>query len=304
MKPYLFFIIVLVGLGSGVSQAAELPGFYLSKLSPVIRAGDEFQVALMINTGEYTLNALQGEVVVSPNLKLIGVEDGKSVISVWNERPRISNPDRLSLPFSGIMAGGYDGDAGSVLTVNIRAENDGPATVSLRNPLALNHDGLGSAVTTTINAVTFSVLPLVGSSSLITTKDILPPESFKPVVSRDENLFSGRYFLVFQTTDKQSGIDYYAVAEVATGGKGSDISSAWQNADSPYELKDQNLSSDIYVRAVDRAGNFIVVKVAAENPQTTQQINIDHIVRLALALIVLVLFYKGIRLLRGRTRIL
>ena len=41
---------------------------------------------------------------------------------------------------------------------------------------------------------------------------------------------------------------------------------AWVTATSPYLLQDQALSSDIYIRAVNNAGNAIVVKVPARHP--------------------------------------
>ena len=63
--------------------------------------------------------------------------------------------------------------------------------------------------------------------------------------------------MAFSTTDPQSGIDHYEILE------GSDT--VWHNATSPYRLTDQSLSSNIYIRAVDGAGNFRVVELPAEN---------------------------------------
>ena len=83
----------------------------------------------------------------------------------------------------------------------------------------------------------------------------------------DPNLFDGKHFLVFQAVDKQSGIDHYEVLEVRSGHQPVDQDSLWERAESPYELKDQGLRSDIYVRAVDRSRNFIVAKVSARHPQ-------------------------------------
>jgi hypothetical protein len=95
------------------------------------------------------------------------------------------------------------------------------------------------------------------------------PERFAPVVSRDPGIFGGQYFLAFATTDKGSGLDHYDVLEVPAGTAiGQDV--PWQTVASPYLLKDQTLGSDVYVRAVSRAGTVLVAKVPAEFPGARQ----------------------------------
>jgi hypothetical protein len=61
--------------------------------------------------------------------------------------------------------------------------------------------------------------------------------------------------LVFSTQDKGSGIDYYEVKEESQFLLFRLLPSKWHRAESPYLLRDQSLSSRIYVKAVDRAGN-------------------------------------------------
>ena len=66
--------------------------------------------------------------------------------------------------------------------------------------------------------------------------DTEPPLPFTPKLERDPNLDGGKYVVIFNTEDKDSGIDHYEV---------KDGSGPWVVAESPYVLKDQSVSGDI-----------------------------------------------------------
>jgi hypothetical protein len=108
---------------------------------------------------------------------------------------------------------------------------------------------------------------VLGTSTASGTKtvDLEPPDPFTPIIASDTAFFSGKYFLVFGTTDQSSGMAYYEVLEVPSGSVVGNLAQ-WQRATSPYLLQDQSLSSDIYVRAVDRSGNFRIVELPATHP--------------------------------------
>ena len=89
-----------------------------------------------------------------------------------------------------------------------------------------------------------AVVPLSGGQAKSTDYD--SPENFTPEIGRDSLIFSGKYFLVFATQDKNSGVNYYEVKE---GGR------TFRRAASPYLLENQLLTEWIFVRAVDYAGN-------------------------------------------------
>ena len=83
-------------------------------------------------------------------------------------------------------------------------------------------------------------------------KDTIPPEAFDIEIPQDPSIFEGKYFIIFSTIDKQTGLDYYEIKE---GEKD------WQRGQSPYLLEDQRLESIIRVKAVDKAGNERTVLV-------------------------------------------
>ena len=90
------------------------------------------------------------------------------------------------------------------------------------------------------------------------TEDKIPPEPFGILVLKDPQVFEGKYFITFNTQDKQTGIDHYEVKE---GNKD------WKIAESPYLLEDQKLQSIIKVKAIDKAGNERVVEFSPYLPK-------------------------------------
>ena len=188
-------------------------------------------------------------------------------MSFWITQPSESVSGTVS--FAGIIPGGFEGAASSVLSLWFTAISPGTASLSLGDVTVLLNDGEGTPAKTTTQSATITISSGVSSGTSSVAPSYISPELFTPIVSSDPNVFGGQFFLSFATTDKGSGIDHYEVLEAPTGrnSTGNGGVSNWQVATSPYLLRDQTLSSDIYVRAVDHAGNFIIVKVPAAHPQ-------------------------------------
>lgn len=82
--------------------------------------------------------------------------------------------------------------------------------------------------------------------------DTTSPEEFKPEIAEIE----GKKYLVFSTTDKISGVDYYEVAIIPPKPLfGPAIRIKWEKGESPYLLEDKGPISKILIKAVDKAGN-------------------------------------------------
>ena len=99
--------------------------------------------------------------------------------------------------------------------------------------------------------------------------DETPPNEFSITLDSNPSIYAGRYYVTFNTTDKQSGMDHYEIIEepiddfdlFSWGG----ILAPWSEAESPYLHKDQSLNSTIRVKAIDKAGNeYIAVYVPPE----------------------------------------
>ncbi len=206
----------------------------------------EFEVVLLFDTENESINAMESEIIFSSNISLKKIQEGNSIISLWVEKPRLILDNKII--FSGITPGGYIGEKGMVLKLIFKTEEEGKAFIQLKNLKTLKHDGEGTEVN--VNSKNLELLILDKSTSaepiIEKIKDTHPPEYFEAIISRDENIFEGKYFLVFNTQDKGFGIDYYEVKEGER---------PFVRAESPYLLENQDLNEDIIVRVVDRIGN-------------------------------------------------
>ena len=150
----------------------------------------------------------------------------------------------------------------------------------------LLNDGTGTETNTTISNLQF-VISGQGPASqpaVVETKDIDIPESFEPMVASDPAIFDGKYFLVFVTQDKGSGIDHYEVREGRE---------PFVVAESPYLLQDQNLHKKIAVKAVDRSGNERLITLPPQKPLPWYE---NYII---LAILIIMVFITGVILRKG-----
>ena len=90
------------------------------------------------------------------------------------------------------------------------------------------------------------------AQAIAPSDDTRIPESIYIVLGKSEDLFDGKTFISFVSQDKESGVARYEVAEKFFGEPNA---SDWQEAVSPYEVKDKTLLKKIYVKSVDGAGN-------------------------------------------------
>jgi len=138
--------------------------------------------------------------------------------------------------------------------------------------------------------------------------DSTSPKDFEPKIAKDESMFEGRYFLSFFTEDETSGVDRYEVLEIAHGNifrvikeeilkllikeETLDIESEeWEREKSPYLLKDQDIRSRIYIKAVDKAGNERIAAILPPYKMGAE----DIIFLIILALIIALIFYRALR---------
>ncbi len=107
---------------------------------------------------------------------------------------------------------------------------------------------------------------LVNSWQDKVNQDNIPPEKFSIFLEKQNT--SGKYFIVFNTTDKQTGVDVYQVMEqplsqIASFDWGR-ADAPWIETRSPYVLKDQTLNSTIRVKAIDKAGNEYIATLVPD----------------------------------------
>jgi len=270
---FLFSVLCFLSFFSLPVLAAVL---YLEPSDGEYQPGDSFSVKIKLDTEGECINAVEANLNFSKNvLKAIDFSRGESILSLWIKSPEI-NQEKGEISFSGGIPGGYcgriPGDPGASNLLGkiifgvpgMMVQESGENTAEIKfsdNSQALLNDGLGTPAKLTFQGATFKILSKGESlkeewkEELI--KDKVPPEPFAMGIQKDPAIFDGKYFIVFSTTDKQTGIDYYEISETRDNGQ-----EKWKKSESPYLLEDQNLKSIIKVRAIDKAGNERIAEYA------------------------------------------
>lgn len=221
--------------------------------------GDTFVATVRIDNQGECINA--GEVDLSyptDSLRAVDFSRGDSIFSLWVGDPSLdTTTGRVS--FAGGTPGGYcgrisgDPSQNNVLgkvVFSVVGAAEKAATISLMPASRIYlHDGQGTAAQLALAARTIDIEPTPTESANPwldeVSGDTTPPEVFAVQVESTRGVYDGKYYIVFSTTDKQSGIDHYEVLE----------SGVWKRITSPYVLKDQSLDGGVSVRAIDKAGN-------------------------------------------------
>lgn len=248
------------------AQGAEL---YFGSHSKEVGINKTFEIGVLLNTQNQFINAVEGKIIFPNDLEIVDILDGNSIINLWVERPRQDKNGEVF--FSGIVPGGYLGEKGYLFSLVLKAKSTGQITIATSDERILLNDGEATGAPVGRAPISLSVVRESTIESFLPPYDSDPPEAFTPAVAQDPNLFDNRYFVVFLTQDKGSGIDRYEILETRNplarfrAGK-SEGMRGWRIGESPYLLQNQKLTSYIFVKAVDRAGNERVSMLPPENP--------------------------------------
>lgn len=258
-------------------------------------AGDTFALDIYLDIDEECVNTVAAAIEYpSDYVNVINFIDGESILNLWVDKPnqekiKLAN-NNGALSFAGGTPGGYcgriPGDPGrSNLVARIIFAIPGLIISDTERDIikldfnqeetkVLLNDGYGTEDKLVLIGTEYKV----GASATQNTKewerqiidDKIKPEPFVVELRRDPNMFNNRFYIIFHTVDKQSGLDHYEVLETRND-KETGISEKksiferfftsitsvpeWKIAEIPYVLEDQELNSVIRVKAVDKAGN-------------------------------------------------
>lgn len=283
MKPNQKFKIIISFLAFSfllswplLSLAASL---HLNPSQGEFSQGDTFLVEMRINVDGECINAVEANISFpQEDLEAVDFTHGNSIILFWVDPPTIKQESGL-IYFSGVIPGGYcgriPGDPGlsnlvGRIVFRVKGGSEEPVKVIfLENTKVLLNDGLGTPARLSLAGGNFQILSEEADGpkddwEKEIKEDRIMPEPFTIDIQKDPALFDGQYFITFFTDDKQTGIDRYEIRE-----ESSDLikrGEGWVMGSSPHLLTDQGLGSNIYVKAVDMAGNERVEMVKARYP--------------------------------------
>jgi hypothetical protein len=260
MKIFIYSILILVFAGV---FGFVTPRVFAQSVSTPITAntyaiGETFTVPILVASPEAAINAFSIQVSYPDSIEFVGSDEQGSVVGLWVEQPAVVDGKIL---LSGAMSSGFtetynplnkQRSPGLITKLIFRGtEPDSGAIIAV--PELFAHDGKGTVLPASGFSVQVAIDSRISTDAYVWDDAILP-ESFIPYVQKHDSIFGGKYVVIFDTIDKDSGIARYEVKE----GSGR-----WVVAKSPYLLNDQSLHSAIAVRAIDKAGNIRMQTVPA-----------------------------------------
>jgi hypothetical protein len=288
---------------------------YLEPKEGEYKLGDHFGVKIRIDPEGECINTISVDLSF-PNdiLVLEGIDLGESIITIWVDKPSSFDIKKINetgkIHFSGGIPGGYcgriPGDPGltnmvaelrfyipSMMVGEVKEETE--EIKILENSQVFLNDGKGTLAKLNFQNSKIKILPTAGGGLNEWREKLLndtsPPEPFEIQIQKNPAIFDGKYFIVFYTTDKETGVDYYMVKEGER---------EWKVAKSPYLLENQNLDEEIKVKAVDRAGNETIATLypekIKEKPKEIvppkKEVNLKKIIQISIiSILVLVLIF-------------
>lgn len=263
------------------SFAGAATFYFNSDIGSEVGVGQIIPVNILLDSDGQNLNAVETKIIYSGNLlKPVSVNDASSIFGLWLERPNLESG---ALAVKGIIPNGFNWNAGVLLRVYFEALRAGEARLSFEQTSALLNDGQGTKAQAKLKPLNIRILSAKELQQIAETDPYLP-ESFKPVIIQNPDIFDGKYAVIFSTQDKQSGIAYYEVQESLSRRPDSD---KWEKAESPYLLKDQPRYSYVFVKAVDQKGNERIMKLPPLNYAHWYQRPIAYLIFLILLLTLL-----------------
>lgn len=250
---------------------------------------EEFYVDIKIDTEGLDINGVSGSIEFNNEiLKLVRIEEGKSLINLWIEKPIIENNNTII--FSGIIPNGFEGvidpfDSGNkhpgiLMRIILKGQNAGQGSITAMPLFVTLNDGLGTTVETSKIDKSITILN-TRKPFIYKDNSAINPELYFEII-KDKNIYNNKYVLIFNATDKKSGIEKVMIKE----GR-----SEWVLATSPYLLKDQSRHRDISILATNYSGVTIVKNIEGLPYKIFTPFNI---VLLIVIIIILLIFVRKI----------
>lgn len=258
----IILVVLFIFINLFIKNNIYATSFSLDSSNDNFSVGEEFYIDLNIKDVDESINAIKSSIgFLNGTISLLRVENGKSIIKYWIEGVDINSDNEYN--FSGIIPGGYSGFLdpfnsnskinGNILRLFFKAEKMGQANIHT-SYIAVNlNDGIGTEVVYPSNNILINIVDNVNLNPRKPIVDSSP--DINAYVINEPYIFNGKYVLVFNAFDKETGIKNVMVKEGYRD---------WEKVTSPYVLKDQKRKSYIYIRAINFSGVSVVQTL---NPQ-------------------------------------
>ncbi len=249
---WLHFVLfsILYFLFCSVTHAAS-PVLYFSSTTESVHVGDSFEVKVLIDSDQ-PLNAYAVTLTYSSDvLELFGIDNGRSIMDVWQKQPVISGG---TVTFNGGSIKPFSGTGGELLALQLRAIKEGTARLSVNDAAVYLANGKGTKAIPSRKEDSFAIAAQTSTTTGEQTPqpgeiDDMPPSI--PFLSLIDNPFNkGQKLLAFMVSDAGSGIRATSVRFFTFLSWGE-----WLPARNPTAIPES--AWIIKFRVVDNGGNII-----------------------------------------------
>lgn len=242
----MFLVFPLVVLGATL---------YFVPAAEEIYEGDVFLVEIRLDSEDEPINVVQAAMSFSPEaLEVISIKKTGSILRFWPDEPAFSNTLGIASFTGGLPNPGFRDSSGLINVITFKAGRLGNTELSFnKTSQVLLNNGLGQKVSLDLKSTLLEVLaPPEGykPKSVTPIADTTAPDAFTPIISQTDLAFDGKYFVIFETQDLESGISHYEAQELKDDKWGE-----WKVAVSPYVLENQEGKVRVFIKALDNAGN-------------------------------------------------
>jgi hypothetical protein len=135
--------------------AAQAATLSITPSSGTLMVGDRVTVQVTLSSN-VAINAISGNLSVSPAFTIESVSKAASVLNFWVSEPTFSAAAR-TVQFEGVALGGFSGNTGNVVSVTLRAAQEGSGAISFTSGSVLANDGQGTDITSGLSKATFTI---------------------------------------------------------------------------------------------------------------------------------------------------
>ena len=253
IKKILIILILVASLFSKKAFAFDFETFYFES-SNNIKVGQEVEVKILMKNGASPVNGISLEINFDDeSLEYVSSNDSGSVITNWVLRP---TQNGSSVKMEGIIPGGIVGTAlpefgvfgdTEIVTLIFKGIKEGESKIIFNEGNIYLSDGQGTIVRPFLFEKTITVSGFLKEGQKVVS-DLVPPAKFEAKIIQHKDIAEGKFVLIFDTYDTDSGLNHFEVSEDGGG--------TFVLATSPYVLSTQSGKGNVIVRAYDNAGNF------------------------------------------------
>ena len=178
-----FLILTLFLYGLSIPSTGFAATLSVSPSGGVYSVGDRISLKVVVSSNDAPMNAVSGVMLFPSALFSIdSISKGGSILNFWVTEPFFSN-SAGTVQFEGVSLSGFQGSAGTVIIVNLRARKVGSGTVSFQSGQILANDGQGTDITRDVIGGTFQIVAVKVQPAAPPPQEVSEPEPQASVVT-------------------------------------------------------------------------------------------------------------------------